>query len=510
MRKNIFLKTLTLSILFAFACNLAGCSKKSEETTAQKDSKYGGDVTVGITQEPGTFDPHTVLAAGDKEILFNIFEGLYKFDSKGNLNPCLATDCTISDDAMEYKFTIRDDVYFHNGNLMTTDDVVYSIKRAAGLDSEEGTALVSELDSVTDVVASDNTVTVTLDTPNSELLSYFTTAIIPDEVSDIANDPIGTGPFVFDSYNVGQNVILTRNDNYWQSEFPYLDSVTFKICTDLDSGFLELQNGSIDVFPHMTMDKASQLDAHFNILDNASNMVQIFALNNAVAPFDDERVREAINYAINRDDLISLSMDGAGVPLTTAMSPAMGAAYDTSLDGTYSQDLVTAKELLAEAGYEDGFDMTITVPSDYLVHVNTAIAIADQLSQIGINCEIEQVDWASWLQNVYTDRNYQTTVICLTSNYAPFDVISRYSTESSSNFINFSDERVDAIIEQIPQTADENEKIELFHELLGYMTEDNASCYIQDPQEIVAVSSELAGYEVYPMYVQDMSTVYFV
>ena len=494
-------KVLSAVLALAMAASLAGC---------KTNDNPGGTVTVGITQEPSVFDPHTVVAAGDEEILFNVFEGLYKFDSQGSLNPCLATGYEISDDSMVYTFTIRDGVTFHNGNPMTTDDVVYSIKRAAGLLDGQDAALVSDLDSISSVESDGNKVIVTLEAPNSELLSYFTTAIIPDEVEDINATPIGTGPFKFDSYTIGQDVTLTRNEEYWIPELPYIDKAVFKITADMDAGLIELQNGTIDIYPYLTTDRAEQLDpASFEVLSKGSNMVQIFALNNSVEPLNDKRVREAINYAISRDDVISITMDGAGEPLTTAMSPAMGSYYDTSLDSRFGQDIDKAKSLLAEAGYPDGFDLIITVPSNYLVHVNTAVELKSELSAVGINCTINQVDWATWLSDTYNARNYESTVIALTSNYAPYDVLNRYATDNSGNFINYSNPRVDELLAQIPTETDDSVKTEMYHEILGIMADDAASCYLQDPANTVAVSTKISGYELYPMYVQDLSRVRF-
>ncbi len=500
-----FSKTLTAAILaVSMALGIASCTVNNQSQ---------GTVTVGITQEPGTFDPHTVVAAGDQEIIFNIYEGLLKYDSKGNLNPCLAKEYKISDSADVYTFTIRDKVKFHNGQDLTADDVVFSLRRAAGLLPEsDGKALIASFSKIKSVETSKDDpskVVVTLDQPDSELLSYFTVGIIPKDYENSDKAPCGTGPFKFDSYSVSQNVTLSANKDYWGSK-PAIEKVVFKICADMDAGLLELKSGTIDIFPHLTKDRADQLSPDaYNIMDNASNMVQIFALNNKVAPLDNPKVREAINYAINRNDIISVTMDGAGVALTTAMSPAMGKWYDTSLDGTYSCDQDKAKSLLAEAGYADGFELTVTVPSSYLVHVNTAVELGSELSAIGIKLKIEQVDWATWLDEVYSKRNYESTVICLTSDYAPYDVIQRYATDSKDNFINYSNAEVDELIKQIPLTPSEEEKIGLYHKILKIMTDDNASCYIQDPNEIVPVATKLEGYNVYPMYVQDMSTVKF-
>ena len=500
MKRKYFSKILAGALVFTMAFSMTACNKEQGETNTEL---YGGEAVVGITQEPMIFDPHTAVAAGDKEILFNVYEGLYKYDSTGTLNPCLATDVSISEDATTYTFTLREGVTFHNGETLDAADVVYSLNRASELMSG-----LSSIASVTD--NGDNTVTVTLDAPNSEMLSYFTAAIIPENSGDtIADTRIGTGPFKFESYEEGIGIVLTRNENYWNPELPYLDQVTFKVCADMDAGFLELQSGTIDIFPYLTADKSSQLDAsQFEVLSLGSNMVQGLFLNNTVAPFDDVRVRQALNYAVDRNEIIDLLMDGEGLPLTTAMSPVMGEAYDTSLDGTYDLDLDRASELLAEAGYADGFDMTITVPSNYLIHVNTAVAIADQLSQIGINATIEQVDWATWLDRVYQGRDYQSTIIALTSDYSAFDVIRRYASDAEGDFINYSNPEVDALIAQIPLTPDQADRNELYHQLLGYITEDAASVYIQDPYSTCAVSNRVTGYELYPMYVQDMSTVH--
>lgn len=505
MKHLITKSVISVMALSLMATSFAGCNKKPADAN--------NNAVVGITQEPGIFDPHTVVAAGDEEIIFNVYEGLVKFDKDGKLNPCLATDYKISEDASVYTFTIRTGVKFHDGSDLDANDVVYSLKRAAGLlDSQDGTALVSELDSIKDVKATaDGKVEVTLEAGNTELLSFFTVGIIPEGYDNCQAAPVGTGPFKFESYNPGQSVILIKNDNYWQKGLPYLDKVTFKVCADMDAGLTELAAGSIDIFPYLSADRARQLDsAKYNILSNGSNMVQIFALNNKVEPLNNLKVRQAINYAINRTDIISVTMDGAGVELTTAMSPAMGSFYDKSLDGTFKQDIEKAKALMAEAGYENGFNITCTVPSSYLIHVNTAVELASELKAIGINMEIKQVDWATWLDTVYSNRQYETTVIALTSAYAPYDVVSRYQTSASGNFINYSNSEVDKLLTDIPLTADEKTRTDLYHKVLKHLTDDACSVYIQDPTTITAVSTRLEGYYVYPMYVQDMSQVKLV
>ena len=141
--KNSIKSIVIASAVALTLSGFAGCTKKP--------GAANNNAVVGITQEPGIFDPHTVVAAGDEEIIFNVYEGLYKYDSKGDLNPCLATDVAISDDASVYTFTIREGVKFHDGSDLDAADVVYSLKRAAGLlENQDGTALVQELDPIKD------------------------------------------------------------------------------------------------------------------------------------------------------------------------------------------------------------------------------------------------------------------------------------------------------------------------------------------------------------------------
>ena len=475
-----------------------------------KNTGAGNTVTVGITQEPSVLDPHTVAAAGDREIIFNVYEGLYKFDSNGVLNPCLATGYELSDSMDEYIFTIRKGVKFHNGKEMTPEDVVFSLSRAAGLLPGQKSAPVDPLKVISEVKVSQDDaskVIVKLKEKSSELLSYFTVGIIPSGYEDCQTKPVGTGPFKFDSYNPGQNITISKFDGYWGTK-PSIDTAVFKICADIDAGMVELTNGSIDIFPHFTTDRAKQIDqTKFRIDTNVSNMPQIFILNNKVKPFDNAKVREALNYAVNRKDIISVSTDGTGVELTTAMSPAMGKYYDTSLDGTYTYDAGKAKKLLEEAGFPNGFDTTVTVCSSYLPHVNAAVEIAAELKKIGVNLKINQVDWPTWLEQVYTNRNYDTTVICVDSDFAPFDVLSRYASDSAKNFFNYSNSRVDELLKLIPAEKDEAKKVEYYHEILKEMVKDSASVYIQDPTGITVVSNRIDGYKTWPMYVVDLSTV---
>lgn len=481
----------------------------SESTSAEGEATYGGSIVVGIQQDLDTLDPHLVESAGTREVLFNIFEGLVKPDSEGNLVGAVAESYEISDDGTEYTFHLRDGVYFHSGDEVTAEDVKYSLDRAAGK-LEDGEILVSDLAAIDYVeIEDEDTVNVYLTEGDTEFIAYLTTAIIPEGYDDQATYPIGTGPFKFVSYTAQDSLVIEKNTDYY-GEQAYLDQVTFKIIADADSSvLLALQSGTIDIYPYLTADQASQLTDDYNIEVGTTNLVQALFLNNDVEPFDDENVRKALCYLIDPQEIIDMVGGGYGTEIGSGVFPAFELYYDEELVGTYERDVEKAKELLAEAGYPDGFSMTITVPSNYQYHIDTAQVIVEQLKEGGIDATIELVEWATWVSDVYVGRNYQSTIIGLDADLAPYALLGRYDSESSKNFVNFSDEEYDEVIRAAIASTDEEEKISLYTRCQEILSEKAASVYIQDPASLVAVNKELGGYTFYPLYVQDMSKVYY-
>ena len=168
-----------------------------------------------------------------------------------------------------------------------------------------------------------------------------------------------------------------------------------------------------------------------------------------------------------------------------------------------------AKQLLADAGYANGLEVTLTVPSNYQYHMDTAQVIVEQLKKAGVTAKIEPVEWATWLSDVYKGREYQATVVGLDFNLAPSDVVKRYQSTASNNFVNYVNEAYDTTFAKALAAIDEQEKIVAYKELQKLLFEEAASVYIQDPALLTAVSKELGGYIFYPVYVQDMSLVYF-
>ena len=278
------------------AAVLSGCSGGRQEEPSD-------GIIVGITQDLDSLDPHKAVAAGTKEVLYNIFEGLVKPDKDGNLIPAVAESYDISPDGKEYTFVLRDGVKFHNGDTVTAEDVIYSLKRCSGLltPADPGVVVEAAFSVISDIVKADEkTIQVILDEPNTELMGYFTCSIIPEDYTEQDTKPVGTGPYCFESYTPLTSLVITKNEDYYGEGKAQIDRVTFKISANTDAAFMELMAGAIDIFPYLTQEQASQLESKYTILEGSMNLVQALFLNHASEPFDDPLVRQALCYATDR------------------------------------------------------------------------------------------------------------------------------------------------------------------------------------------------------------------
>ena len=510
-------KRLTAFLLLAalLCAALTGCGGGStEQTPAEKDpstpdaAPVANEITVGIAQDlDDSLDPHKTVKAGTREVMFNVFEGLVKPTPDGDLTPAVAESYTVSEDRLTYTFTLREGVKFHNGDTVTAEDVVYSINRCAAA-TETGIVQVEAFSVIQSIEAVDErTVTITIAEPSNEFLSYLTVAVLPADYDQQDTAPIGTGPFKFVSRAAQDSVVLEKFDEYWGTP-ANLDKVTLKIIENADSLMMSLQSGAIDLCSHLTSTQVAQLGDDFDVAEGTMNLVQAMYLNNAVAPFDDVRVRQALCYAVDKQEIIDLAFDGYGSPIGSSMYPAFGKYFDDSLTNHYTKDIEKAKSLLAEAGYPDGFEMTITVPSNYQPHIDTAQVLVEQLKEINVTAKIELVEWGTWLSDVYAGRQYQSTVVGVdASNMTARALLERFTSTAGNNFINYSDADYDALFAQAQACYDDAEQTGIYKEMLTNLTENAANVYIQDLADLVAVRKGLEGLNFYPIYVLDLSTV---
>ncbi len=495
-------KYLRIIIVLAVIMSIIGCAQNTDNNNMEQSNEE--ELIYGITTDPDHLDPFLATSADSRVVLFNIFEGLLKLSSDGTMVPAIAESYEVSDDLMKYTFSLQDDVKFHNGKTVTADDVKYSLDKAVeyqltGMEEVENISIIDE-----------STIQINLNQPDSEFYYNMTTAIIPENYEDSNSRPIGTGPFKFESYSPQEELVLTKFVDYRNPELPKVDKLTFKIVADLNTVLFDLQAGSVNA---STLDTtlASQLDSNdFNIYYTNTNAVQIFCLNNSVEPLNNVLVRQAISYVVDANEIIDIAHNGHAERAASPVIPALKDGYNVALNDTYKKDVEKAKQLLDEAGYPDGFTLSITVPSSYKQHVDTAQVIVNQLGEIGISATIEQVDWSTWLSEVYKGRNYQTTVVSVDGiTLSPRSYLSRYTKGNSLNFINYSNDKYNELYQQSLVEADSEKRTELYHEMQKIISEDAASVFICDISAPKVFKKGIEGFVPYPLYILDASTIYF-
>jgi peptide/nickel transport system substrate-binding protein len=225
--------------------------------------------------------------------------------------------------------------------------------------------------------------------------------------------------------------------------------------------------------------------------------------------FKDIRIRQALNHAINRQEILDIVADGKGTILGSALYSGFGRYYNGELANYYAYDVNKAKELIKEVLGDEKLSFTVKVPSNYEVHMSTALVIREQLKKADIEMTIDAVDWNTWLTEVYVGGNYETTIIGFDSLLAPKDMMRRYATNGSGNMTKFSDEEYDKLYLEALATTDDAKKIELYKKMQEIVTKKAASVFIQDNAVLLAINKKLKGYVFYPIYVQDMSVLYF-
>jgi peptide/nickel transport system substrate-binding protein len=510
-RLSVIVLTLIMTLLVS-ACGsnqAASPSPNASEggaATQAPAAEAGGTAVVVVPQDPDSLDPHLAVASGTSEMMFNVFEGLLKPNEKGEVYPALAESYEVSADGLTYTFKIRKGVKFHNGNPMTVDDVKYSYERLMGKDT--GKSLNSAFANVASVETPDDaTVVLKLKKNDMSFSSYLTAAILPKGYDNQNKAPIGTGPFKFVEFLPSQRLVIEKNKDYYVKDIPHLDKVEFRIMPDGEAAMMAFKAGEIDMYPRIDSEKAAELGDGYTVLDGNQNMVQLMTMNMARKPFDDVRVRKAINYAIDTEEIIKAVAFGKGTKLGSNFSPAMAQYFQPGLENTYNVNIEEAKKLLAEAGYKDGFTTTLSVPSNYKFHVNTGQVIAEQLKKVGIEVKIELVEWAVWLDRIYKGRDYDMTITGLTGKLDPHEVLGRYASDYKANFFNFNNAEYDALIKQAQVETDNAKRTDMYKKAQTILTNEAAAVYIMDPNFTVAMKKNMTGYKMYPLYIQDMSEI---
>jgi len=489
----------------AYGLGAAGLSLAAwpvESQTGRKDS-----ATLGMVLEPTGLDPTIAAAAAIGEVVhLNIFEGLTKISMDGSVTPLLAESWTATPDGKVYTFKLRTGLKYSDGSPLDAETVKFSFDRARAPNSTNK-AKKAVWDNVSSVTAYDpRTVILTLNNADASLPFRMgeNTAVIlhPKTAAQAATQPVGTGPYLLQSWNKGSAITLSKWDGFRNAAQVKLKRVSFRFINDPSAQVAALLAGDIDGMPRF-----GALQALAQFRNNPRFVVEVgntagkglLALNNKKKPFDDVRVRRAISHAVDRKSFIDGAQEGLGKPIGSHFAPTDAGYLD--LTGRYPHDVEKAKALLREAGVTTPLNVTLTLPPPQYARKGGEI-VAAQLAKAGINAKIENVEWAQWLSGPFKG-NYDMTII---NHVEPLDYATAYA--DPGYYFGYDNAAFRKRVGDLAATTNPKEQQRLWREIQQQLADDAVNAWIWNPAQVAVFRKGLKGlWNSSPVFINDLAAL---
>lgn len=449
-------------------------------TPAMGTAQVGGTLQWGGAVPVQGLDPHVDTSAASKRVLENIYEELVMLRDDYSIEPHLAKTLEQSEDNTLLSMELREDVTFHDGSELTAEDVLATYERV-----QNGDFLATGFfEYVEELRAPDDyTFEIQLTQPFAPFIAKMATAelaIMPAENAskDMVEEPIGTGPYQFESREIETSFTMTRYEDYWgagDEDGPFIDTIVKSEVPDPSVRLQSFTAGEYDFINGIAPKDASrvQQDSSVRFETRFPKSLVYLGLNCDQAPFDDRDARLALDFAIDKEQVAEAALYGTGQ--TTASPAAPGSPYVHPDIGPRPRDLDKAQEHLDAAGMSDGYSATFKIPQSYPTQVQGAEVIADHASEVGIELNIQQITWSSWLSDVYTNRDFQAT----TSSYLAlwYPDVSFYKflhPDGAFFFTGWTNDEYNSLVEEARAIYDENERADRYHRATEILHEERA------------------------------------
>lgn len=508
-----FLLLLVMSVL------LVACSDDSEEGTTTTDdsetTEEGGVLVYGRGGDTVALDPAVVTDGESFRVTENIYDTLLTFGEQDTtIQPSLAKEWKVSDDGLTYTFTLEEGIKFHDGTDFNAEAVVKNFERWAAGSAEKfyyyNSMFMSEGKSIISKVEAPDATTVvfTLTRPQAPFLkniamSPFAIAS-PAAFDQLEDQPVGTGPFVFVDWKRNDSLTIAKNPNYWKAGLPKLDRVIFRAIPDNSARLNALTTGDIDIADGLNPSDAQSIkdNSNLQLIERPSMNVGYLGLTNTRAPFDNVKVRQAVNYAIDKKAIIDAFFEGYAEPAINPMPPTIG-GYNDELTG-YAYDPEKAKSLLAEAGYDGAeFELwAMPVPRPYMPDgQKVAEAIQKNLADVGMNAKIVTFEWATYLEKA---KNGEADAFLLgwtgdngdADNFL-YTLLDRDNI-GSNNYSYYSSDAVHNLLVQAQAEVDEGKRNELYKEAQVLIQADAPWVPLAHSTPLLAAKSTVGDYLPHP------------
>lgn len=515
MKKRILALLLTLAMSLGI---LAGCGKeaKTEEQTGQKEEggsqaeasdgiKEGGTFVVSVEREPQTYNPDAKSDDGNLVVVHNVFNKLVKINGYDQVVPDLAESWEFTPDGTSVTFKLHENVKWHDGEPFTSEDVKWTFDQII---EQEGFA-ASSLSDIEQISCPDeNTVTMQLKGPNSGIISYLAwngTFIMPKHIyegtdwleNEANQNPIGTGPFKFVEHKAGQTITLEKNEEFFGDK-PHLDKIVISIIPDQNTAYQAWLNGEVDELrngvPANEMDKYEN-NPDYVVYDKLWPNRGYLFFNLQDGPFVDLKVRQAVAYGIDRDEINEKALKNLGEKAEYFISPLYDWALDTSIK-LPERDVEKAKQLLEEAGYTadaEGIYFTTTIDT-FPGFEDVVEVIRANLKEIGINMEVNAMDDATYDEKVWFGHDFEISIM---GGYQGPDISaisSRFGAEGSMNLGEYKNDRLEELFQEGVVKSTEEERAPIYKEVQKILSEDLPAVFYNEKGTKIIAKAYVKGH----------------
>ncbi len=481
-----------------------------------EEPRQGGTLRVALRADVINFDPPAIQDAPTSGVAFQIFEHLIRRDFDGSYAPGLADSWEIAEDASEYTFYLRDDVTFHDGTPFNAEAVKFHYERVMDPDTASHTGEAFR-ENIKEIDTPDNyTVRFVLHQPNAAFIdevviqntSFIASpAAIEEYGDDAAFNPVGTGPFMFESWTPDTEVVLTANPDYWDGA-PNIDGIVYRPIPEAGTQLTELRTGRIHFMTSVPIEQIETLEADDDVVlvgePDFNTRYLVFDLDNPL--FEDEKVRQALSYALDVEELVEVFLEGVAEP---GKGPLPNYSYYHKDDVyTFPYNPEKALELLAEAGWmqdDDGmlrnadgetFAFKLSTPQGrYTMDRELNEAVHYQFRQLGLDVDIEVLEFATLVDNLNA-RAFDLAYIGMMQRTgdptAHLDLM--YHTEGWANWGGFSDARIDELLDAGKRTGDEDERREVYYEAQDLIAMQAPTIPIMNEYYLMAHRAEVKDY----------------
>ena len=497
-----------LSLLVACGGGNNGDSESSEN----RDT-----LVIAVAGDIASMDLHGTNDNPSSQVNSHIFETLVNQDENMELQPGLAHDWRPVDDRV-WEFDLLEDVYFHNGELLTAHDVAFTMERASR--SPRVASFLDIIDASTIEVVDDHTVRIGTYEPFAPFLRHLahTAAGIMNELAveeagdDVDREPVGTGPFQFVSWTAGDRITLERNENY-HGEAPQIRELVFRMIGDGQARTMAVETGEVDIILNPLPVDLDRLDSNndLNLIDISGLSTGYMGLNFNHEHLNNPLVRQAINYVLDNEAIVNTAFEGRSNVSTTHIAPGVF-GFNPDVE-PFPHDVERARELMAEAGLEDGFSFTITVNSENQQRVDMATIIRNQLQEINISTDINQLEWATFLEEAHSgnlDAFFLAWgAVTGDADYALFPSFHSTSVNGGGNSSFFVSEYVDGLLDEARRLTDEEDRLEAYKEILEVLREEAPWVLLNQDNVFVVTRANVRGLVVHPTNTHIYTNVYF-